>query len=619
MPSQLKQMNPWFSFCTDALFTAYDPPSALTVATALAPPPISPGNPNDPPLKPASSPTMNPGARQTVGVKPSIAVPASVPTVDQPKVTTYATPAPPKEGDTDAGSQPNDSTNQESSPLQTGSNAVASNGDPKASNDPQQSSDPGKGNDPSQGNNPKQASGSSGDSGQGVDKPNSSPSQVNSDQGSEKNADPVLQYDPKQTNNAIPFDDFTKGQAKTVNNQVIQPLSNGISIADTTLTTGAPPITVSGTPIYLGSSALVIGTSTVPLASGTPTQITTTIAGHVITAAPDAIAVAGTTLTRGAPPITVSGTPIHFGSSALVIGTSTVHFAPEVPTQMITTIAGHAVTAAPNGIAVAGTTLSPGAPGTTLDGTLLSLDTASQLIIGSKTIPLESASPSSRTTTIGGQVITAAPNGIVIAGTTLTPAASGVMVGGTLVSLNTAGQLVVGSKTIALPSGGTGLGGLIMGGFDIGASSKLADPLTTTIDGHVITAGPTAVAMAGTTLTPGAPGFTVDGTLVSLNAAAQLVVGSKTIALDSENAGSSSGTAGLGGLIMGGLGAGGPFGAFSTGSPSSTQGNGSRVAGNGTSAGVLVFSGNAVSLKDHFLWGKIAVSVIAMSVLAYVC
>ena len=70
---------------------------------------------------------------------------------------------------------------------------------------------------------------------------------------------------------------------------------------------------------------------------------------------------------------------------------------------------------------------------------------------------------------------------------------------------------------------------------------------------------------------------------------------------------------------MGGFGAGGPFGAFSTGSPSSTQGNGSTVAGNGTSAGVQVFSGNAVSLKGHYLWGKMALSVIAMSVLAHVC
>lgn len=682
MPSQLRQINPWFSFCTDAFFTAYDPPSALTVATALAPPPISPGNPNDPPLKPASSPTMDPGARQTVGVKVSIAVPASVPTVDQPKVTTYATPAPPKEEGTNAGSQPNDPTTQESSPLQTEPNAVEPNGDPKASNDPQQSSDPEKGNDPSQGSDPKQASGSSGDSGQGVNpKPNSDPSQVNSNQGSEQNADPVLQNDPKPTNDANPFNDFTKGQAKTVNNQVIQPLSNGISIAGTTLTPGAPPITVSGTPIYLGSSVLVIGTSTVPLASGAPTPITTTIAGHVVTAAPDAIAVAGTTLTRGAPPITVSGTPIHFGSSALVIGTSTVRLAPEVPTQMITTIAGHAITAAPNAVAIAGNTLSPGAPGTTidgtvlsldpagqfvvgsktialttnvsetmtttiagqaitavpngitvagitlspgafgttLDGTLLSLDTARQLIIGSKTIPLESVSSSSLTTTIGGQFITAAPNGIVIAGTTLTPGASGVTVGGTLISLNTAGQLVIGSKTITLPSGSTGLAGLIMGGFGIAASSKSADPLTTTIDGHVITAGPTALAMAGTTLTPGAPGFTIDGTIVSLNTAAQLVVGSKTIPLESGNPGSSGETAGLGGLIMGGFGAGGPFGAFSTGSPSSTQGNGSTVAGNGTSAGVQVFSGNAVSLKGHYLWGKMALSVIAMSVLAHVC
>lgn len=36
MPSQLKQEIPWFSFCQN-IFTAYDPPTALRSAPALAP------------------------------------------------------------------------------------------------------------------------------------------------------------------------------------------------------------------------------------------------------------------------------------------------------------------------------------------------------------------------------------------------------------------------------------------------------------------------------------------------------------------------------------------------------------------------------------------------------
>ena len=614
------------------------------------------------------SPTLDPGAAQTVGAQASRPAPANIPTVDQPEATKTATPVPPKQEGDIPEPQPNDPATQESPSSQPWPNAVEPNSDPKG------------GIDPNQGNDPKQVSGNTGDSGEETDpKPNSDPNQVESNQGSNQNADPVPQNDPKQTDGANPLNGLTDGQAKTINNQVVQPLSHGISIAGTTLTPGAPPITVSGTLIHFGPSALIIGTSTVPLASGDSTRITAAIAGHIITAAPGAIAVSGTTLTPGAPPITVSGTSIQLGSSALIIGTSTVPLAPESPTKMTTNIAGQAITAAPNSVVIAGKILSPGAPGTTIDGTVLSLDTlgnfivgsktiplgstipetitsniagqmitaapngvavagttlrpgalgmtlsgtlvsldsANQLIVGSKTISLESASPGSIVTTIGGQVITAAPDKIAIAGTALTPGASGITVGGTLVSFNTAGQLIVGAKTMTLPSGDTGFGGLIMGGHG-GVSSEVADPITTTIDGQVITAGPTALVMAGTTLTPGAPGFTIDGTVLSLNTAAQLVVGSKTIPLESGE------TAGLGGLIVGALGSGGPFEPFNTNSPTTTQGKSSTGAANGTNANgtnanVQAFEGDAASLKGPSLWWKMAALVVAMSVLTYMC
>ena len=63
-----------------------------------------------------------------------------------------------------------------------------------------------------------------------------------------------------------------------------------------------------------------------------------------------------------------------------------------------------------------------------------------------------------------------------------------------------------------------------MGLPGLGAPSEVADSITTTIDGQVITVGLAALVIATNTLTPGAPGFTIDGTLVSLNTAAQLGV-----------------------------------------------------------------------------------------------
>lgn len=77
--------------------------------------------------------------------------------------------------------------------------------------------------------------------------------------------------------------------------------------------------------------------------------------------------------------------------------------------------------------------------------------------------------------------------------------------GGTLVSLDTAGQPILGSNTIALQSGSAGGSGEPTGGreeFGTGAPPPSdvdeADAITTTLDdGQVITAGPAALAAHG--------------------------------------------------------------------------------------------------------------------------
>lgn len=120
--------------------------------------------------------------------------------------------------------------------------------------------------------------------------------------------------------------------------------------------------------------------------SGDTDPVTLTVAGHSNKVSPDAIVVAGTTLTRGSPPLTVFGTPIYFGSSALVGDSPIVPIALKCTPPIITTVAGQVITAAPNIVTIAGTTLTPEAPGIMLDGTLLSLEKASQLVIFPKII-----------------------------------------------------------------------------------------------------------------------------------------------------------------------------------------------------------------------------------------
>ena len=581
-------MIPWLSHCHDEFFTAYDPPRALTVATALAPHISYSAHP----WAPVPSPTLDPKARQTVGVKASVPVPASVPTLDEPKATVTAASTPSKQKVSDPGPQPNDPATQKSASSELGSIGQV------LKNNPQQGSDSDK---------------SSGNKGHAIKeedpKLDNNSNQLDGDPVSNQHTKSIPQDLSKQSSEVNPFNDFTEGSTKTINDQVIQPLSHGISIAGTTLTPGARPITVSGTPIHFGPSALFIGTSTVPFVPEypNPDPLITIIAGHVITAAaPDAIAIAGTTLTPGASPITVSGTPIHLASSALlIVGTSTIPLAPPAsPTQIITTIAGQLVTAAPSALTIPGTTLSPGSPGVKVLGTLISLDTARhQLIVGTKTIPLDPASGKYPIVTeIGGRVITAFPVKIAIASTTLTPGASGLVLGGTRISLNTAGQVIVGSKTIALLQSGRSTG-LVMEGL---ASEGLADPLVTSVNGQPITA---ALVFASTTLTPGAPALIINGTLVSLDTAAQsLVVGSKTIPLD-ESAGSA--------------------GPFITSLPNHTtlsmeKGNVSTAAGgadgngngNGTSTSVQVLQGTAAALSVG--WNHVTASLAMVMAMAIV-
>ena len=81
-----------------------------------------------------------------------------------------------------------------------------------------------------------------------------------------------------------------------------------------------------------------------------------------------------------------------------------------------------------------------------------------------------------------------------------------------MISLNAAGRLVVDAKTISFTSNITRL-------EEPGdqPASGISDALTTTIAGQAVTAAPTAVAFAGTTLNPGAPGKMIAGTLISLN------------------------------------------------------------------------------------------------------
>ena len=113
-----------------------------------------------------------------------------------------------------------------------------------------------------------------------------------------------------------------KNRVVNLNGGTIQLLSNGISVAGTTLTVCAPPITVSSVPIYRDSSILLVGTPSFSLATNDLNLLSTTTAGHEITAAPAPLNFGGTTISRGPPPMTIDGTLISFENSGELVAGS---------------------------------------------------------------------------------------------------------------------------------------------------------------------------------------------------------------------------------------------------------------------------------------------------------
>ena len=152
---------------------------------------------------------------------------------------------------------------------------------------------------------------------------------------------------------------------------------------------------VSGFPVSLGPPALIVRSSTIPFALPLLTGIQgppANLEDDVVQPLSNWISGAGTTLAPGGPAIKFSDTLMSLGPNVLVVGTSSILFANGDPTQMVTTIAGQIITANPTAVEIGSSTLTPGGPSLILSGTLISSNNADQLEIGSDTIPPPSRS-----------------------------------------------------------------------------------------------------------------------------------------------------------------------------------------------------------------------------------
>lgn len=648
VPSKVLEIDPWFGNCTPLWFSAYDPPSALRPATALVPI-VTAQDPQSPPVVAMPSPTLDPAARKTAAGNNLVPPPAQGQISPLPQQTMD-----PKLGFGQSGSGSDHSDqggtgeqssqgadpSQPSDPKQpdsaAGNNGEAGSGtDLSLPNDQKQPSnalggngDPAPGTNPSLPNDPKQpnnAMGGSGDSGE-VD-PSSSPSDPTTDppqttisvgdhavvvgtSGVQVDGVKVKPEGPPATvsgavainqgnsiviANQIVSMSTPTAPATTIFGHAISPLADGVSVDGTVIAPGAAAVAISGTSVSIdASNHIYLGGISYLLPTANPAPSTTLTNGAVAIPLTNGVSIFGTTLTAGAPAVSVLGTAVSLDSSYNLIWGGTAQALPfATPMPLIgghvTTVDGQVVQPLSDGVSIAGTSLTAGAPPIVVSGTRISLG-ASALVIGTSTIPID-PNPlpliAGQVTTLAGEAVQWLSNGISVAGTTLTPGAPPITVSGTRISLGSL-ALVVGSSTISLPA-------------------KVPKPFITTIAGEAVSAVPDAVEVAGSTLSPGAPGLTIAGTPVSLDSAGDLVVGLKTVALDDPTGG------GLGGLIMGGFGSGGPF--PSPGSPSVPGNSTTMGSGNGTAFGVQPFRGDAHGLK-RYMPGKLSIAVtIAITVL----
>ena len=554
-PSKLIDMEPLWKGCHQDYWQGQDPPFALTPAPALVPATFS----VDPVIP-------------TTSAAPSPSIPALPIDTGSPSVS----PGP------DSGSS-NPPNNGNANPPDSGNSNSPNNGNSNPPNNGNPNPpDGGNSNSPNNGNaNPS--------SGENSDPPKSDPIQ---------NANPSQAADPPQSSKPAPIQsliaDFLSkapSESPSPDSAVSVPTANSVYTDPQSQTSKSPdmpsPVIVGGelvTPVAGSSGVVIFHSQTL-----TEEQTLTGIAGVPISLNSGSIFING----QGAPiptapaPTAVQGatTPQAVPASPIVLGGQTASIVN------------------PSAIIIGSQTAVVNQPAITISGTPISLGTAGIILGNSETVPIlrPVATTASPIATIAGQVITALPgpsgHAIVFDGTTLTPNSPGLTISGTPISLGSSGALVIGSSTVIL-------------------STLAPTPTPTSVPTYIqigrqtIGIESSAIVIAGTTLTPGSPGVTVDGTFVSLGSSV-LVVGSRTATLvvptPTTNAQTTvTGGGGLGPLIMSGFGQVGGVAASSTGSVAGSSG--SVSGGNGSEFGIP-FTGTA-GRSFHagmglWLWGFI--------------
>ena len=535
MPPALTGVDPAWSTCIAVYWGAFDPPIALHTATALvqdpgniSPPTPAPGSPVAPPHAP---PTPTTSTADPISPEKHSSAPETA-----PQDPNQQNPNPPDPINTLGSDTPSPDASNPDPPDPFQPPANHNNGDPAASaalanplnegnvaqgnskatsvpqsNDPQRAGDVSKGDpeaDPGNENN----TGNEDNAGNGNNVGNGD------NAGDGGNASPTS--DPATNVNQGPADRIQP--LPSIGGHQIQAASGGgILVASTTLQAGLQT-TIDGTPLSIDKDRIIIASSTIPLTPppSAADPIITLVNGDVISAGGPAAVVSGTTIAYVAP---------HDDGGALVINGHTSPLPQPVPTAIpLLTVAGQTITPAPTGFVLGGQSVLPGGPVIVVHGSTISL-ASNALIVNGKTTPLPTS-----VFKVGSQTFTAAPTGFAVGGQSVIPGGPAVVVDGSTFSLAPSGTnpfIVINGKTTSL------LASVPTSVFRVGS--------------QLFTAAPTGFAVGAQSVRPGGPAVTVDGTVVSLDASSELIVGTSTVPLARTQDGA------LGSLIMYGVGGGG--------------------------------------------------------------
>ena len=579
LPEKVRDLDPWWTACTDAFyFTGLDPPRTLVKATAMVTPASPAANPDptitpDPaqpvpalpvqtdagqPAKAADDPSDNKNPDGGVPPTPKQAdpqqgeaskVPADPPAVDPGTNNNADPPATPQNDakDPQQGTDPkandsgsNDGGTSGSGPNRSGSNDSGSKnlGASDSGSKGSESSDPGNNdsgkNDPgkndSGSNNP--AANGSGSKGSASNDPenNDSKSQdsESNDPGSNHSGSNSSESGDPGSNNSNPNDPASKG-SESKDSSAANPLAS--SPADPQSGHGQ-----DGTDPKKTSSDQQSQQND---ASPAPNSDHQAASANSNTEPPS-----GSENQNSASQSPKEDNPSQSGNSnvgtnTLPPGSSQNQPSSSEASPVIDIPGALPLTQAPNNhnaYLVGGSTLLPGSPGAVISGTSYSLASSGAIVVGTSTIPLATAGA------VAGQI--ASPGALWAGNVAFTPLLGGsAIVGSSTLSLSGPAITTSGS-VLSLASGGLVVGSSTYA-FATPASNPAASsttqeiPITTAlvVAGQSFTANPSAFSVNGTTISAGGPGVTLSGTPVSLDKSGNLAVGTSTVALESTSIG----------------------------------------------------------------------------------